>query len=192
MSLPAGPPAVRIEPWSVADLDLLVRLNAPEMMVHLGGPESAEKVRRRHARYVDGWRTDASHVFRVVVEDPTRPGSGVSAGAVSYWGTTWQGGPAIEAGWSILPEHQGRGVARLATVAAIEHAAGFRARTGDMERRYLHAFPKTANAASNGVCRGAGFTLAGECDLEYPPGTPIRCNDWFVDLDTVPGPRART
>lgn len=191
MTLPAGPGTVRIEPWSPADLDLLVRLNAPELMVHLGGPESAEKVRRRHARYVDGWRTHAAHVFRVVVEDPARPHDAQVVGAVSYWGTMWQGGPAFEAGWSILLAHQGRGVATLATVAAVAHAAGHRARTGDLERRRLHAFPRTDNAASNGVCRRAGLSWAGEHDLEYPPGVPVRCNDWVVDLDTVDlGPAA--
>lgn len=185
MSLPAGAPHVRIQPWSAADEDLLARLNSPEMMLHLGGPETDEKLRRRHARYLDGWRTGAAHVFRVVVLDvvgghPPRP-----AGAVSCWPTTWHDEPVFEAGWSILPEFQGLGVATSATVAAIRETALHRARTCDGRRRHLHAFPKLENVASNGVCRKAGLTWGGECDLEYPPGNRIRCNDWFVDLDTV-------
>lgn len=180
----AGVPHVRIEPWSAADLELLVRSNAPEMMLYLGGPESTEKLERRHARYLDGWRTDAAHVFRVLVDD-SPDGSARPAGVVSYWRSAWHDEPVFEAGWSVLREFQGRGVATLATRAAVRHAAEHRRAPGDARRRRLHAFPRVDNAASNGVCRGAGFTWGGEADLEYPPGTPIRCNDWFVDLDSV-------
>ena len=52
----------------------------------------------------------------------------------------------------------------------------------DGRHRYLHAYPKVAHAASNAICRKAGFTLLGEVDFEYPKGVPIRCNDWRYDL----------
>ncbi|PAM97988.1 GNAT family N-acetyltransferase, partial [Streptomyces sp. Alain-F2R5] len=48
--------------------------------------------------------------------------------------------------------------------------------------RYLHAFPSVGHAASNAVCRRAGFTLLGQADFEYPKGHWIRSNDWRVDL----------
>jgi len=35
---------VSLEPWTEADLPLLVRLNAPGMMTHRGGPETAEQL----------------------------------------------------------------------------------------------------------------------------------------------------
>jgi hypothetical protein len=58
--------------------------------------------------------------------------------------------------------------------------------------RYLHAFPSVGDPASNAVCRKAGFSLRGECDVEYPAGHPLRCNDWRLDLeataDRTPGP----
>jgi hypothetical protein len=38
------------------------------------------------------------------------------------------------------------------------------------------------HAASNAVCRKAGFTLLGACDFEYPKGTFIQSNDWVVEL----------
>ncbi|MFF2660488.1 hypothetical protein ACFVUH_24400 [Kitasatospora sp. NPDC058032] len=38
------------------------------------------------------------------------------------------------------------------------------------------------NPASNAVCRGAGFELLGARDFAYPPGRPMRCNDWRFDL----------
>lgn len=28
-------------------------------------------------------------------------------------------------------------------------------------------------------------TLVSACDFEYPPGNPIRCNDWRLDLTTA-------
>ena len=48
--------------------------------------------------------------------------------------------------------------------------------------RYLHAYPKVDNAASNAICRKAGFILLGAMDFEYPPGHPIVCNDWRFAL----------
>ena len=46
----------------------------------------------------------------------------------------------------------------------------------------MHAFPSVENAPSNAVCRRLGFELVEECESEYPPGTPMRCNDWRLDL----------
>jgi hypothetical protein len=48
--------------------------------------------------------------------------------------------------------------------------------------RFLHAFPSVDNAGSNAICRKLGFVLVEECDLEYPPGHTMRCNDWRFDL----------
>ena len=32
------------------------------------------------------------------------------------------------------------------------------------------------------ICRKLGFTLLGPVDFEYPPGHPMRCNDWRLEL----------
>ncbi|MGI8711878.1 MAG: hypothetical protein ACR2NR_01595 [Solirubrobacteraceae bacterium] len=42
------------------------------------------------------------------------------------------------------------------------------------DRRFVHAFPSVENAASNAVCRSAGFALLGPIEAEYPPGTTRR------------------
>ena len=76
----------------------------------------------------------------------------------------------------MLPRFQGRGVATDATLQAIAAARA------EGRRRHLQAFPAIGNAASNAICRKAGFTLLGEYELEYPPGRPMRCNDWRLDL----------
>ncbi|TVX96681.1 GNAT family N-acetyltransferase [Cohnella terricola] len=44
---------VEIRTWAHTDLPLLHRLNAPEMLDHLGGPETEEQVLNRHQRYVE-------------------------------------------------------------------------------------------------------------------------------------------
>ncbi|MFC7893238.1 GNAT family N-acetyltransferase [Streptomyces sp. NPDC057381] len=96
--------------------------------------------------------------------------------AKAYWQRTWRGAEVWETGWAVLPEFQGRGLAARAARAVTEAArdAG--------PHRYLHAFPSIDHAASNAVCRRAGFTLLGQADFEYPKGHWIRSNDWRMDL----------
>ena len=44
---------VTLDPWREQEFWLLERCNTPEMTAHLGGPESPEKLRDRHRRYVE-------------------------------------------------------------------------------------------------------------------------------------------
>ena len=164
---------VRLEPWSDEDFGLLRAMNAPELMEHLGGPETEEALAGRHRRYVD-LSTDTTgrgRMFRVVLLPEE-----LAVGSIGYWARTWEGEEVYETGWTVLPGFQGRGIATAATraVAAQARAAGL--------HRFLHAFPSTDNGPSNTVCRKAGFELLGEQGFEYPPGRPIRCNDWRLDL----------
>ncbi|MET9799161.1 GNAT family N-acetyltransferase [Streptomyces sp. NPDC006368] len=164
---------VRIEVWSERDFDLLRAANAPELMDYLGGPETEEQLVKRHQRYVDlsAARADEGRMFRIVLLPEEVP-----VGVIGFWEQTWNGARVYETGWTVLPGFQGRGVATGATAQVIEEARAAR------KHRYLHAFPSVDNAASNAVCRKAGFELRGECDLEYPPGHPLRSNDWRLDL----------
>jgi RimJ/RimL family protein N-acetyltransferase len=162
---------VLIEPWSGADLDLLRRLNAPEMMTHLGGPETEEQILRRHQRYLDPGDEGSGGMFRVV----TLPARQV-VGSIGYWERTWRGETVYETGWGILPEFGGRGLATAAGVTVIARARA------ENRHRHMHAYPSVDNPASNAICRKLGFTLLGECDFEYPPGNPMHCNDWRLDL----------
>ncbi|MFD4634219.1 GNAT family N-acetyltransferase [Streptomyces sp. NPDC058284] len=162
---------MRLEPWPEDEgRALLLRLNAPEMTDHLGGPETEGKLADRHRRYLalDG-RDGKGQMFRITLD-------GRTAGSIGYWETTWQGGTVWETGWGVLPEFQGRGVAAGAARLVIEAARA----TG--RHAYLHAFPATDHPASNGVCRRAGFTLRGEASIEYPKGNWHPCNDWRVAL----------
>ncbi|MFB7518184.1 GNAT family N-acetyltransferase [Streptomyces sp. NPDC056144] len=164
---------VRLEPWSEEDAGLLRALNAPELMEHLGGPETEEQLERRHQRYVklSADRTGAGRMFRIVL----LPEETV-AGSIGFWAREHEGRQVYETGWTVLPGFQGRGVATSATraVAAEARAAGL--------HRHLHAFPSAENTASNAVCRKAGFELLGELSFEYPPGHMMTCRDWRLDL----------
>ncbi|MCX4689632.1 GNAT family N-acetyltransferase [Kitasatospora purpeofusca] len=173
--------AVRLEPWSEGDAELLRALNAPELTTHLGGPESEEALARRHRRYVDlsADRTGAGRMFRIV---PLPTGAAettgeAAAGAIGFWDREWAGEQVYETGWAVLSAFQGRGVA---TAAA--RAVAVQARAEGLHR-HLHAFPRVDHPASNAVCRAAGFELLGPQDFEYPPGHPIRSNDWRLDLE---------
>ncbi|MFI2304198.1 GNAT family N-acetyltransferase [Actinacidiphila glaucinigra] len=161
---------VRIEPWAEDDLELLRRANAPAMMRHLGGPETEEQLLVRHERYLTGG-SEGGGMFSIVLLP-----EGVPAGSIGYWEKSWRGGTVYETGWGVLPEFQGRGVAAAAGEAVIARAAA------EKGPRFLHAFPKVDNHPSNAICRKLGFTLVEECDFEYPPGHPIRCNDWRLEL----------
>ncbi|MFF8600816.1 GNAT family N-acetyltransferase [Streptomyces sp. NPDC015232] len=164
---------VRLVPWSDADAGLLRAVNAPELMDHLGGPETEEQLVARQRRYVElsAAADRPGCVFRVEVLPEGR-----AAGSIGFWETSWEGEPVYETGWTVLPGFQGRGVATAATLAVIAKARA--------EGRFgaLLAFPSVDNAPSNAVCRKAGFTLLGERDFEYPPGRPMRCNAWRLDL----------
>ncbi|MFD0275408.1 GNAT family N-acetyltransferase [Kitasatospora sp. NPDC127111] len=162
---------IHLEPWTDADLALLRRVNTPEMKKHVGGPETEEQLLVRHARYLDFVPSGLGCMFRIVLAGEAEP-----VGTVGYAARGWRGGTVYEMGWNVLPPHQGRGIAARATRAAVAAA-----RTG-ARHRYLHAFPSVDNPASNAVCRKAGFTLLGETDFEFPPGRPMRSNNWRVNL----------
>ncbi|WP_406049962.1 GNAT family N-acetyltransferase [Streptomyces virginiae] len=95
-----------------------------------------------------------------------------SVGSVGFWEREWQGEPVYEAGWGILPEFQGHGLA----VAALTELLAYVSAHGS--RDSVHAFPGTDHPASNAVCRRAGFEYLGDVDFEYPPGVPHPSCDW--------------
>jgi RimJ/RimL family protein N-acetyltransferase len=166
------PTYVDIRPWSEKDLPLLMRLRGdPAMNLHLGGPESPEKIRERQERYFKSSLTGINPMFVIVIGPEKTP-----AGSIGFWENDWHGEKIWETGWSVLPEFQGQGVAYRATRIVVERARA----TGS--HRFLHAFPSVNNAPSNAICRKAGLTLLGEVDFEFPPGHIMRCNDWSLDL----------
>jgi RimJ/RimL family protein N-acetyltransferase len=164
--------AVRLEPWGDGDLPLLEKLMGdPEMTEHLGGPESQEKIAKRQTRYERLADSGKGRMFKIV-----EGATGEAVGSVGYWERMWRDEQVYEIGWSVLPAFQGRGIAGMATAQAIAMARS------EKKHRFLHAFPSVDNPPSNAICRKLGFTLLEACDFEYPPGNPMVCNDWRLDL----------
>jgi len=156
-----------LDEWTEDSLDLLRRCNTPEMTEHLGGPETEEQLLSRHVRYLGYAQVTPQQAWpiRVLVD-------GEVAGSLSFWRIEH----GYELGWAICPEFQGRGYATEAVLAVLDwaRAEGY---TGT-----FHATPGVTNAASNGVARKAGFTLARTIDIEYPPGHTMAANDWVLEL----------
>ena len=162
--------SVALEPWGSGDLPLLERLMGdPEMTVHLGGPESPEKLRERHVRYQR--LPEGDRMFKIVESVTGEP-----VGSVGFWTTEWRDERVYEIGWSVLPEFQGRGVGAAGTAQAIELARGHGA------HRFVHAFPNVENLPSNAICRKLGFELVETSEVEFPKGHLMTCNDWRLEL----------
>jgi RimJ/RimL family protein N-acetyltransferase len=134
------------------------------MTRHIGGPEHPDKLASRQRRY----EAADSRQYRIVA-----PG-GEGVGYVGYWDRLWQGREVWEVGWAVVSDYQGRGYATKAMRLLLDVIRSD-------ERRPVHAFPSVDNAASNAVCRKLGFELLAEFDNEYPPGNPLRCNDWRLE-----------
>jgi RimJ/RimL family protein N-acetyltransferase len=161
---------VILEDWSSDDLPLLERLMGdPGMTKHLGGPESADRLRERQGRYER--LPEGDRMFKVVQVE-----TGAEVGSVGFWAKEWRDQQIYEIGWMVLPAFQRRGIAVAATAQAIELARR------EARHRFMHAFPNAENAPSNAICRKLDFELLEACEFEYPKGHLMTCNDWRLDL----------
>jgi RimJ/RimL family protein N-acetyltransferase len=167
---------IELVPWSNDDLWAVTRfLSDPEMMKHLGGPQSREQIVDQHERYLVTGASGTGQMFKIVLSPATD-----AIGNIGYWDKTWREEIVYETGWMILPEYQRRGYASSALKLLVKRLRR------EHVHRFLHAFPAVTNGPSNALCRGAGFTNLGECEFEYPAGHPLRCSDWRLDLSLSP------
>lgn len=162
---------VTLRRWSDGDLAVLERANTPEMTAHLGGPESDDEVRDRHARYLRLNDTGEACMLRIDVD-------GEPAGAIGYWQTEFDGQPVFETGWSVEPRFQGRGVAGIA-LGRLAHIVA-----ADGRRSLLVAYPGVDNPASNALCRRAGFEHRGSSTMPWRGGE-LTFNTWVLDLSPL-------
>jgi RimJ/RimL family protein N-acetyltransferase len=161
---------VTLEPWGSGDLPLLERLMGdPQMTEHLGGPESADKLRERQGRYER--LAGGDRMYKIV-----DVASGAGVGSVGFWTKEWGDDQVYEIGWMVVPQFQGRGIAAAATAQAIAVAKR------EAKHRFMHAFPNVDNAPSNAICRKLGFELLEAHEFEFPKGRFMTCNDWRLDL----------
>ncbi|MDA4136809.1 MAG: GNAT family N-acetyltransferase [Thaumarchaeota archaeon] len=166
---------VSIRPYGEGDLWILERtMGDPAQTTYLNGPETAEKIEKRHRKYLAlSADSHAGCMFTVLAGSDSAP-----AGNVGYWESEWKGQKGWEVGWLVIPEFQGRGVATAATKLVIESLARLQG------YRFVFAFPSVDNRPSNAVCRKLGFALIGDVISEYPPdsGRSLHVNVWKLAL----------
>lgn len=140
----------------------------PRVMAELGGPWTEEEARATHKRRIATVSEDGNWWF-VIVPEPGQP----PVGTIGVWASEIEGQAVSEAGWMILPEHQGRGHASEALRLLIERARAD-GRWGD-----IHACPGATNGPSNALCRKLGFEQIGTVMADYA-GRNFPCNHWVL------------
>jgi RimJ/RimL family protein N-acetyltransferase len=160
---------MELVPYADTDYWLTEALETdPRVMAELGGPWPREDVLGIHRRRLEAIR-GGTWWFTIVPQAGMRP-----VGHLGIFDSDWQGQRIAEAGWSVLPEHQGKGYASAALKLLLERAAA------DGRRGAIHAFPGVANEPSNALCRKFGFTLVGEETFDYR-GRQLRCHHWILE-----------
>lgn len=157
------------------DVDTYVRMRCdPVMMAELGGPLPREGIEAKVASDVASAGSGEALIL-MVVPDESLPD--LVAGNVVLWSHEDEEAPGTElseVGWMILPDFQGRGLAKQAVRMLLERARD--------EGRWglVHAFPGETNGPSNGICRSLGFTLVGPREVDFA-GRLLRTNHWRID-----------
>jgi RimJ/RimL family protein N-acetyltransferase len=163
----------------LGDVDAYVRMRCdPVMMAELGGPLPPDGIPAKVQRDAEAAAADVSWI-KMIVPDPDTPD--VVAGSVVLWSHAPEGEQFSEIGWMVLPEFQGRGLAKAATRMLLERARD------DGRWGEVHAFPGVTNAPSNGICRSLGFTLIGQRDITSFHGI-LHANHWLIDPRTLTPP----
>jgi len=168
-----GGAVVRLRDVELSDAGAYVRMRCdPVMTAELGGPLPREGIEGKVAR--DARAAEAgTEWIKIIV--PDEASADVVAGSVVLWSHVQDSGePITEIGWMVLPEFQGRGLAKRAVRTLLEMARD------DGRWGLVHAFPATTNAPSNGICRSLGFRFAGEQDVTFA-GRVLRSNHWLID-----------
>ena len=159
----------------LGDVEAYVRMRCdPVMMAELGGPLPRDGIEAKVERDVRDAAAGTAWI-KMIVPDTATPQ--VVAGSVSLWSHDEDGVSLSEIGWMVLPEFQGRGLAKSAAHALLQRARD--------EPRWgtVHAFPGITNAASNGICRSLCFTLLGQREVTFADRV-ILTNHWIINPRT--------
>ncbi|MCM2518293.1 GNAT family N-acetyltransferase [Streptomyces griseoincarnatus] len=157
------------------DVDAYVRMRCdPVMMAELGGPLPCEGMEAKVQRDVQRVAADTDWTKMIV---PDEAELDVVAGTVTLWPHDADGERISEIGWMVLPEYQGRGLAKQGVRTLLELARD------DGRWGLIHAFPATTNAPSNGICRALGFRFLGKQDVPFA-GRVLQTNHWAIDPRT--------
>ena len=164
---------MELVPYTDADVWLIEALETdPQVMAELGGPWPKEKIPEIHRRRLE-YMASGNWYLKIIPSPGSDP-----VGTIMVWRSESEDAPGAEVGWTILPEHQGRGYGTKALRLLLERI-GEEGGWGD-----IHAFPGVTNGASNALCRKFGFELTGEEEVDYG-GRSLRVYHWVLREDNV-------
>ena len=140
------------------------------MTADVGGPRRPEDMPAKVARDIADAVAGAAWNLMILPEN-SRPD--IVAGTVTVYSSEHDGQARSEIGWMVLPEFQGRGLAKQAVALVLQRAKD--------ERRWglIHAFTDVRNLASNALCRSLRFDLQGSESHEFS-GRMYPVNHWTV------------
>ena len=158
----------------LTDVDVYVRMRCdPVMMAELGGPLPREGIEPKVARDVATVESGEGLILMIVPDDDDPD---TVAGQVVLWTHEEAefADPITEIGWMVLPEFQGRGLAKAAVRLILDRARqdGFAAP--------IHAYAGVTNHPSNAICRAIGFELAGQQDVVAFGDRTLTSNHWVL------------
>lgn len=162
---------MKLSPYTDADAWVTDRLETdPTVMAELGGVVEKDALPEIHARRLA--TVEAGDWWFVIESDEAQP-----IGVIGIWPHEVEGRMEHEAGWMVVPEVQGQGVATRALGLVLERARD------EARVRVIHAYPGAANAPSNALCARAGFALDGQLEVTYK-GAPFKTNHWKLDVES--------
>lgn len=175
---------MRLRDVELGDVDVYVRMRCdPVMMAELGGPLPREGIEAKVRRDVEAVAADLGWVKMIVLDaaDEAEFAEGARdavVGTVVLWSHEEDGEekPISETGWMVLPQFQGRGLAKRAERELLRQARD------DGRWGLVHAFPGASNGPSNGICRSLGFRLVETRDVTAFGDRSLRANHWIIDL----------
>lgn len=130
---------MRLRDVQPIDIDTYTRIRCdPAMMAELGGPQPQSKIHDMVHRHARDTKAGTTLICMIIPADAPHE----VAGTVPLTGDKQR----AEIGWAVLPEFQGRGLAKQAVRLLL-------ARAQEQGWHQVNAFPAVTNSASNAVCR---------------------------------------
>ena len=181
---PADTARLHFRDWRESDrIDFHARMNRPDVMRYLGGVQTAEQWDAPFER-LQAMQPAHGHTFWVVEDRESGDILGfcgikrVNAGGTSLIGEH-------EIGWRFHPDAWGRGIAKEAAIASLDHAFG------PLAAPHVIALTVIENEASWGLMQRLGLTRRADLDFWDPRFGPELNPTIVYRVDSADWPEAR-
>lgn len=152
-----------VRDWRQSDLEHLIALRTnPRVMAHFPGTDSPEKIASYFPQMCQR-STERGYGFRPVFEKSTKQFMGFCGVTDVNFETHFT--PAIEIGWSFLPDYWGKGLATETATAWLNFAF-----TG-LQMSEIFAFAVLQNTKSHAVMKRLGMQRDNKKDFIHPKVT---------------------